>query len=233
GVWRIWYVAAVANPRTPNPAFSDETWYHLQARLVADGWGFINPFGYYAKVGTPAHHIFASAFHPPAYTAFLAVPPRLGIDSVFSQRVVTALLGTATVFLIGLLGRRIAGDRAGLIAAVLAAASPALWSNDAVLGVETLYCFCLVVALLFLYRFWSTPRLALVIGMAVALSVAALTRTEGVLLFVVVALPALLWVPGIDARQRVKYVGVTAIVGLLVMGPWVVRNLVTFDEPTL
>src|SRR5207342_983262 len=122
--------------------------------------------------------------HPPAYTLFLAVPAKLGIDSVLSQRILTALLGTATVFLIGLLGRRIAGDRAGIIAAVLAAASPALWSNDAVLGLETLYCFCLVVALLFLYRFWSAPSVWLVVGMAAALSVGALTRSEGVLLFV-------------------------------------------------
>jgi 4-amino-4-deoxy-L-arabinose transferase-like glycosyltransferase len=200
---------------------------------VADGLGFLNPFGYYAEVGTPAHRIFETAVHPPAYTLFLAVPAKLGIDSVLSQRILTALLGTATVFLIGLLGRRIAGDRAGIIAAVLAAASPALWSNDAVLGLETLYCFCLVVALLFLYRFWSAPSVWLVVGMAAAFSVGALTRSEGLLLFVLVALPALLLVPGVDARDRLKYVGVTALVAVIVMGPWVVRNLTTFDQPTV
>jgi 4-amino-4-deoxy-L-arabinose transferase-like glycosyltransferase len=233
GAWRIWYVMAVANPRTPRPGLSDETFYHQQARLVADGLGFLNPFGYFAEVGTPAHRVFETAVHPPAYTVFLAIPARLGIDSVLSQRIVTALLGTATVFLIGMLGRRLAGDRAGIVAAVLAAASPALWSNDAVIGLETLYCFCLVVALLCLYRFWSTPSLRFVIGMAAALSVGALTRSEGLLLFVLLAVPTLLLVPGLGGRDRAKFLGVTALVGVIVMGPWVVRNLTTFDEPTV
>ena len=233
GIWRIWYVVAVADPRTPRLALSDETFYHQQARLVADGVGFVNPFGYYAPVGTPAHRVFETAVHPPAYTVFLAIPAKLGIDSVLSQRILTALLGTATVFLLGLLGRRIAGDRAGIIAAVLAAAAPALWVNDSVLGLETLYCFCLVVALLCLYRFWTKPSIAPVLGMAAALAVGALTRSEGTLLFVLIALPALLLVPGVTGLDRAKYVGATALVALLVMGPWVVRNLTTFDEPTV
>ncbi|HLM18112.1 MAG TPA: glycosyltransferase family 39 protein [Acidimicrobiia bacterium] len=233
GVWRIWYVVAVADPRTPKLALSDETFYHQQARLVADGVGFVNPFGYFAPVGTPAHRVFETAVHPPAYTMFLAVPAKLGIDSVLSQRILTALLGTATVFLLGMLGRRLAGERAGIIAAVLAAAAPALWVNDAVLGLETLYCFCVVVALLCLYRFWSSPSIGPVLGMAAALAVGALTRSEGTLLFVLLALPALLLVPGVAGRDRAKYVGATALVALLVMGPWVVRNLTTFDEPTV
>lgn len=232
GVWRIWYVVAVADPRTPRLALSDETFYHQQARLVADGLGFINPFGYYAPIGTPAHRVFETAVHPPAYTVFLAIPAKLGIDSVLSQRILTALLGTATVFLVGLLGRRLAGDRAGIVAAVLAAATPALWVNDAVLGLETLFCFCLVVALLCLYRFWSAPSIGPVLGMAAAMAVAALTRSEGSLLFVLLVLPALLLVHGISGRDRAKYVGVTALVAAAVMGPWVVRNLTTFDEPT-
>jgi 4-amino-4-deoxy-L-arabinose transferase-like glycosyltransferase len=233
GVWRIWYVVAVADPRVPQLKLSDEAFYHQQARLVADGWGFINPFGYYAPVGTPAHRIFQTAVHPPAYTVFLAIPAKFGIDSVLSQRILTALLGTATVFLLGLLGRRIAGERAGIMAAVLGAAAPALWVNDSVLGLETLYCFCLVVALVCLYRFWSKPSVGPVIGMAAALGVGALTRSEGTLLFILVALPTLLLVPGIVVRDRLKYVGVTALVAVVVMGPWVVRNLTTFDEPTV
>jgi hypothetical protein len=233
GAWRIWYVVAVANPRTRNLGLSDEAFYHEQARLVADGHGFINPFGFYAAIGTPAHRIFETAVHPPAYTVFLAIPAKFGIDSVQSQRIITALLGTATVFLLGLLGRRLAGERAGIIAAVLAAAAPALWVNDSVLGLETLYCFCLVVALLFLYRFWSAPSIGPVLGMAAALSVGALTRSEGTLLFLLLVLPALLLVRGLSVRRRLEYVGATALVAVVVMGPWVVRNLVTFDEPTV
>jgi hypothetical protein len=233
GVWRIWYVVAVADPRTGRLGLSDEAFYHQQARLVADGVGFVNPFGYNAPVGTPAHRVFETAAHPPAYTVFLAIPAKLGIDSVLSQRILTALLGTATVFLLGLLGRRIAGDRAGLVAAVLGAAAPALWVNDAVLGLETLYCFCLVVALLFLYRFWSAPSFGPLIGMAAALAVGALTRSEGLLLLVLLVLPTVLLAPGVVMRRRLELLGVAAAVTILVMAPWVVRNLTTFDEPTV
>src|SRR5205814_4533448 len=87
GVWRIWYVVAVADPRTGRLGLSDEAFYHQHARLVADGVGFVNPFGYYAPVGTPAHRVFETAAHPPAYTVFLAVPAKLGLDSVLSQRI--------------------------------------------------------------------------------------------------------------------------------------------------
>ena len=232
-VWRIWYVADVVNPRTPHLGLSDEAFYHQQAQLVADGHGFLNPFGYFAPLGSPAHRIFETAVHPPAYTVFLAVPARLGIDSVLSQRVLTALLGAGTVFLLGILGRQLVGDRVGLIAAALAAVSPALWVNDSVLGLETLYSFLLVLALLFLYRFWRAPSAWLAAGMAAALAVAALTRSEGALLFVLLAVPTVLLVPAVTRMDRVRFLGVMALVALVIMGPWVVRNLTTFDEPTV
>ena len=40
---------------------------------------------------------------------FLAIPAKLGIDTCSQQRIVTALLGAGTVFLIGILARRLAG----------------------------------------------------------------------------------------------------------------------------
>ena len=210
---------------TPAPATSgssDERFYHQQARLVADGHGFLNPFGYYAPVGSAAHRVFETAVHPPAYTVFLAIPARLGIDSVLSQRIITALLGAGTVFLLGFLGRRLGGgpsaaeqargERIGLIAAVLAAVSPALWVNDSVLGLETLYGFLVVVGLLFVYRFWSAPRMGSAIGIAAALALAALTRSEGILLLVLVALPTVLLAPGIAWKHRFRFLGVMALV---------------------
>jgi 4-amino-4-deoxy-L-arabinose transferase-like glycosyltransferase len=231
--WRIWYVAAVVNPRAEKVKLSDETFYHLQARLVADGHGFLNPFGYYAPVGSPAHRVFETAAHPPLYTMFLAVPARLGIDSFLSQRIVTCLLGAGTVFLLGLLGRKLAGDRVGLIAGLLAAISPALWVNDSVLGLETLYGFLVVCALLGVYRFWRAPAIWPAMGIAASLALAALTRSEGTLLFLLVALPTVLLVPALTLKRRLQFLGVMALVAVVVMGPWVVRNLTTFDEPTV
>jgi uncharacterized membrane protein len=154
GIWRIWFVVGPVMSRIPKLGLDDQFFYSAQARLVADGKGFLNPFGYFAPVGTPAHRIFETAAHPPLYTLFLAVPAKLGLSTPQEQRIFTALLGTGTVLLIGLLGRKLAGDRAGLIAALVAAVYPVLWVNDAMLGLETLYGFLVILALLAFYRLW-------------------------------------------------------------------------------
>jgi 4-amino-4-deoxy-L-arabinose transferase-like glycosyltransferase len=238
--WRIWYVLGpvtgwlTGNGRVPSLHLDDEYFYSMQARLVADGKGFLNPFGYFAPVDQPAHRVFQTAIHPPLYTVFLSIPAKLGIDSAVSQRVLTALLGCVTVFLIGMLARRVShNDGVGLLAAVIAAAYPPLWSNDSVLGLETLYGVLVVAAVLAAYRLWERPTLGNTALLGLWLSLATLTRSEGVLLLLALALPTVLLVKGVTARDRVKMLGVFALVGLVVVGPWVVRNLTTFDKPTV
>ena len=104
--------------------------------------------------------------------------------------------------------------------------------NDSVLGLETLYGFLIVVALLFVYRFWSAPAMGPAIGIAAALALPRSTRSEGVLLLVLVALPTVLLAPGLAWKHRFRFLGVMALVAVVIIGPWVVRNLTTFDEPT-
>jgi 4-amino-4-deoxy-L-arabinose transferase-like glycosyltransferase len=178
--WRIWYVLGPVTDRIHRLA-GDEFFYSWQSRYFADGRWFTNPFLLHNQ------HVSApTALHPPLYTIFLAIPSALGFDTPTQSRLATALLGTVTVVLIGVLARQIAGDRVGLIAALLAAAYPPLWSNDAVIGLETLYCFLVVVALIAVYRFWRTPRCGAV-AIAVPLALASLTRSEGIILFVLSA----------------------------------------------
>ncbi|MFI5053924.1 MAG: glycosyltransferase family 39 protein [Acidimicrobiia bacterium] len=231
--WRIWYVVGPVMSRIPHLGLDDEFFYSAQARLVADGKGFLNPFGYFAPLSSPAHRVFQTAVHPPLYTIFLAFPARLGLDTPQEQRLFTALLGCATVFLVGILGRRIAGDRAGLIAALLAAAYPALWSNDSMLGLETLYGFLVILALLAVYRMWNRPTLPNAALVALWLALATLTRSEGVILFGLMALPTIVLVPGVVRKDRFKMLGVMSLVALVLVGPWVLRNLTTFEKPTL
>ena len=61
-------------------------------------------------------------------------------------------MGAATVALIGLLARRVAGDRAGLVAAAIAAVYPPLWMLDASLRSESLYAPLIALVLLLAYR---------------------------------------------------------------------------------
>jgi 4-amino-4-deoxy-L-arabinose transferase-like glycosyltransferase len=233
GIWRIWFVVGPVMSRIPKLGLDDQFFYSAQARLVADGKGFLNPFGYFAPVGTPAHRIFETAAHPPLYTLFLAVPAKLGLSTPQEQRIFTALLGTGTVLLIGLLGRKLAGDRAGLIAALVAAVYPVLWVNDAMLGLETLYGFLVILALLAFYRLWKNPTLGNTALFALCLSLATLTRSEGAMLFVLFALPTLILVPRATVRKKFEMFGVVVVVALVVVGPWAVRNLTTFEKPTL
>jgi 4-amino-4-deoxy-L-arabinose transferase-like glycosyltransferase len=225
--WRIWYVLGPVTDRIQRLA-GDEFFYNWQARYFADGRWFTNPFLLHNQ-----HVTEPTALHPPLYTVFLAVPSWLGFSTPTQHRIATALLGTATVALVGLLGRRLAGDRAGLVAAVVAAAYPPLWSNDSVIGLETLYCFLVVLALLAVYRFWYAPSLWGAAGVAVCLALASLTRSEGIILFVLLGVPTALLARGWNRTQKLRALGVMAAIGLVLIGPWVVRNLTTFERRTV
>jgi 4-amino-4-deoxy-L-arabinose transferase-like glycosyltransferase len=225
--WRIWYVLGPVTDRIQRLA-GDEFFYTWQSRYFAEGRWFTNPFLLHNQ-----HTSAPTALHPPLYTVFLAIPSGLGFDTPTQHRIATALLGVGTVVLIGLLGRSLAGERCGLVAAAIAAFSPPLWSNDAVIGLETLYCFLVVLALLTVYRFWRAPSIGGAVLIAVALALASLTRSEGIILFVLLGVPTALLARGWAWRRKFEALGAMALVGLLFIGPWVVRNLTTFEEPTV
>ena len=109
----------------------DAVFYELEARKLADGQGFVDPYpGRYA--GEP------EAGHPPLTVLVLTPAAELPGDSQLWMRFTMAALGTVTVLLVGLLGRALAGDRVGLLAAALAAVYANLWMNDGLLMSETL-----------------------------------------------------------------------------------------------
>ena len=68
-----------------------------------------------------------------------------------------AVFGAGVVLLIGLIGRTVAGDRAGLIAAAIAALYPNLWINDGLVMSETLATLAVALAILLAYRFGRSP----------------------------------------------------------------------------
>ena len=204
----------------------DATYYHVQAQLLGDGRGFAHPY-WFLQTGQYAD----SASHPPGYSTVLGVLSAVGIDSATAQRLFSGLLGVATVVVIGLLARRLAGPRAGLLAAAAAAVYPMLWINDGMLQAESLYALLIAVMLLLAHRFWDEPTTRNVVALSVVTGLAALTRTEGI--FFYAALVALLAVrlPGRPWKERLRLVGVAAGVALLVLGPWVAYNLSRFERP--
>jgi len=206
----------------------DAFWYHFQAKLVAEGKGFLHPFEYYEH-GVEA----AGADHPPGFVAILAVLDLLGIDTPQGQRLVMCLVGTASIAVIGLLGRRLATPVVGLIAAGIAAVYPNLWINDGMLMVETVFIFATAVALLCTYRYLERPRRGELLLVSAALTLAALTRPESLLMFAVLVLPLVLARHALPWRERLVHLVLAALVPLLAFAPWAVYNLGRFEVPVL
>jgi 4-amino-4-deoxy-L-arabinose transferase-like glycosyltransferase len=219
---RLVYALALA----PDTVFlSDAGFFHLLGNLLAEGRGFIRPFDlvFYDQVRPTAEH-------PPAWPVLLAAMSKLGGTSHDAHRVVACLCGTGTVVAIGFLGRRVAGERAGLIAAGLAAVYPLLWVVDGSLMSESLYGLAVALALLAAYRVVEKPTLPRAAVLGAAIGLASLTRGEALMLIVLLAVPvALLARRGL--RSRTALYAATVAAFLAVLAPWTIRNWSAFDRP--
>lgn len=219
---RIAYVAH----EHPDPPIGDGNYYHAAANDLADGRGFIQPYFRALGVGEEP-----AADHPPAWTVTLAAASLVGFDTLLAHRIWAAVLGSVTVAVVGLAGRRIAGPRAGLIAAGLAAVYPTFWANDADLLSETLVLLTGALTILVFYRFWQEPSTANAAALGAACAVTALTRAEAILLVPLMVVPLALLLPQLDRRRRLGALAVALGTTGLFMAPWVGFNLSRFDEP--
>jgi 4-amino-4-deoxy-L-arabinose transferase-like glycosyltransferase len=214
---RLVYALVVMGGREPA---GDGNEFHVLANVLAATGKYLQPF-MYAYLG----RTIPTTEKPPLYAAVLAVPSALGLDSVAAHRVVSCLLGTAAVVLIGLLGRKVGGSRVGLVAAGIAAVYPALWMLDASLRSESLYLPLIALVLLLAYRLLEAPRPRRAALLGLAIGFAALTRSEALVLVV----PALLLLPG---GRRLRLAAAVLAGCLVVVGPWLARNWIVFHQPT-
>jgi hypothetical protein len=204
----------------------DAYYYHHGANLLAEGHGFVHPYAWDDGVSMPG------ADHPPGYILALAVPSLVGLTKIIDHQIFSCLIGTGTVLLVGMAGRRIAGGRAGLIAAGLAAVYPAIWLNDAALMSETLALLCGVVVIIAAYRAWERPNPRRFVEVGLALGLATLARAEALMLVALLALPLAVWVPQLKgARERLGRLGLAVAATALVIVPWVAYNMARFQEP--
>jgi 4-amino-4-deoxy-L-arabinose transferase-like glycosyltransferase len=202
----------------------DWYFYHWQARLIAQGRGFVDPW---VLLGTGQYR--ASAIHPPLYPLLLSGVYELGGHSPLAQRSLGLLLGTITLVLVGLLGRRVGGERLGLVAALLYAVYPLMIAVDADLMSETLYgpliAGMLLAAIAALER--PTTRRALLLGAMIGL--ATLTRSEALLFLPFLVVPVA-WRARPSWRGR-GGLALAAILGaLVVLAPWTIRDQLAFGR---
>ena len=200
--------------------------YSLYAQLVAGGFGYVQPFPRILEGAS-----IPSADKPPLYPLLLAIPAKLGFGSADAFRVASCLMGSALVVATGLLGRRVAGERAGLVAAAIAALYPSLVVLDGAVRAESLYAPLIAFSLLLAYRLRDRPSPWRAAAWGGLIGLAALTRSEALALLGL--LVPLLW-PLRASPRRAVALAVTAVLACLVpVGPWVVRNWSTFGRPAL
>ena len=220
-------VAYVLISRRNFDPHGDAFFYHGAANLLADGKGFISP--YFVQSGL--HR--AAAEHPPGYIVFLAIPSLLGMKSVLTHLLWSCLLGSGTVWLVGLLGRAVGGVRVGIVAAVIAAVYPNMWAPDGMLQAETLSMFAATATLLLAYRYWRRPswrRLALV---GLGCGAGALARSELILLIPFLVVP-LVWATRDRVwQERLRWLGVSVVAAAIVIAPWTIYNTTRFVHPIL
>lgn len=206
--------------------FNDGVYYHYGANVLADGHGFVNPL---AKVDLGLD--LPSADHPPLYQVYLALFSLVGLDTVTDHLFAGVVLGVASIAMAGLAGRRIAGDRVGLIAAALVAVSPNVWRYDGSLMSEVAVVFLVLVIMWLSYRYWDRPSMAGLAAIGAVIGLAALARAELLLLVPLLVVPMGLLAPTVPGRRRIGQVVVGSVVCVALLVPWVAYNRVRFDEP--
>jgi len=211
-------------------------------RLVVDKWGhrlLLNDSLYYsAQAQQLAHGIWfrevfvdqPGAEHGPLTSSLMALVS-WGNSPFDRQRVVTVACGIATVAVIGLVGRRVGGNRVGLIAAAIAAVYPNLWISDGLVMSESVSCLLVALALWAILVWADAPTLRGAVLIGVTAGLGALARSELILL--VPAAAAVMWIVGRRTGVSRPVVQVAAAIGVavLVLLPWTIFNFARFEKP--
>jgi 4-amino-4-deoxy-L-arabinose transferase-like glycosyltransferase len=227
---RVLYVGLAKHDE---PVVGDQLFYNAEANRLADGDWFIEPFNpRRLEPGQPLIGSDPAADHPPLTVIVLAPVSLVTDDSLIAHRLTMTVIGVLTVLAIGVLGREIAGDRAGWLAAAIAAVYPYLWVNDGLVMSESLAALLVSLSLLHALRLMRAPswKRALLLGALCAL--AGLTRAELLLLLPLLAVPAAFRARSVAMRVRWQMVGAAALAGAVLVLPWVGFNLARFDERT-
>jgi 4-amino-4-deoxy-L-arabinose transferase-like glycosyltransferase len=221
---RLTYVLAVARHL---PLGADANWYTLESGAIASTHGYVDPVVWLTKGAT-----VATAAHPPLYPFFLAIVTKVANADHETFRFAGIALGIVTVVLSGLLGRRLGGPRAGLVAAALVAVFPSLIAIDGALMSETVSVPLMYAGVFAAVVATARPswwRFAL-IGLAFGLM--ALARADAIVPAVFVIGAAALAAP-VGNRQRIGLVAVAVVAVAGVVGPWVLRNDARLGDATV
>jgi 4-amino-4-deoxy-L-arabinose transferase-like glycosyltransferase len=216
----LWALHVEVDPRTYWRW--DMTIYDYQAYALAKGKGFVD------FAGQPSAH------WPPGYPAVLAPLYRLTDNSLLSARLLNVVAGSATVVLVYLLGVKVFGRRAGLLAAGLLAVFPGQVFATSLIMTEPVFTFLFVLVLtVTVYtvlgegdgRPWQAALIGVLIGAA------ALVRGEGLLLAAII--PVLIFASRPSRRVALARSSLLLLGAAVVILPWTARNVIKMHAPII
>lgn len=200
------------------PGIQDQISYHSLALRLLGGYGYSFDAGWYPF--TPPNTPTAQwSFAYPAYLA--GVYSVFGVHPLAARLIQAALVGAATCLLVFSLGRRVFGERAGLVAAGISAVYTYFVYYSAALMTESFFMVVALAALEMAFRLSDKPSAGRAALLGLCLGLAALLR-QAILPFIPVLLAWLWW----EGRRRLRwqhYLIPVAVVALLI-APWTLRN---------
>jgi len=206
----------------------DASYYHNGANLLVDGRGFIMPFEFFYHGKS-----VQAADHPPLYMTYLAAFSLFGLRSIGPHQAATIILAVAAVPFIACAARRMAGRIAGVLAALIAAGHPGIWSWGKILMSESMAILCVAILVATALRVRARVVEGIstnwdVVALGLAISMAALARAELLICGAIIGFVCFL---GRPVWPTFKKVVATGIVALIPMAPWIGFNLSRFNQP--
>lgn len=194
--------------------------YVIVANRAGEGLWFVNPL---ADV--------PDALHPPMWTLVLSLMNRVGLHELVSYQIFASVIGAATIVVVALVGRRVAGERAGLIAAAIAAIYPGLWMYERIMLSETLLFLLVGITLLAVFAFRDRPSTLGAAGLGLLVGVLALTRSEELLVAAFIVVPVLLGRRAVPLAKRLAWLVLAGAVAVAAIAPWTLYNRDRFARP--
>ncbi len=217
---RLWFIHAHPQIQGDSLVYGD----------IAANWLTHGIYGH--TVGSPSGltTIQPTLVRLPGYPAFLALCFALfGIANYHAVLYLQALIDLGTCLLIAGLATRICGPRAGRIALLLAALCPFTAGYVATPLTETLSIFCVALGFRALAEILEAPRVVWMALLIFSWAYAVLLRPDGALLAVVLWTALIVYGRhSFGMVSAVRLAGVAALLSLLPLVAWTVRNERTF-----
>ena len=214
--------------RAPSASLHDPNFYLLYGDQIAHGRGYVLPFGQ-----------GPSAYYPVGYPIVLGIADfvmlhTVGIHQVGTAAAINVVCGVAAVVLVFAIGRRLAGDTVGLVAAAITALYPNLVYHTAAALTETVFnAVFLALLLVAVSGPWALGRFerGRLAALGALLGVCVLIRPVAAPL--VGALFVAWLLQGFGWRRALTHSAAVTGVAALVCLPWVVRNIRVMHSATL